>query len=245
MIPKGKLLALLLAFTAVGGLAATGAFTTVQAERTAEVNVDGDANALLQITPVPDPANSDFISENNTGGGTFQISLDDNVNARASTSAEDLVNITNNGEEPVDVWIATEGGIQATNKSVNTTFYIDDDNVGDQLVRDTDSPRLLSDDIETYNAFVNNDGPSSDDSDFTVSEVENGTHDLQPGKASAVSLAPGDTMTVSFAVEIDKGVPENTNILNNVTIFAVNDDAQSGVTVDQELTSNTTAETGE
>ncbi len=103
MIPKGKLLALLLAFTAVGGLAATGAFTTVQAERTAEVNVDGDANALLQITPVPDPDNSDFISENNTGSETFQISLDDNVNARASTSAEDLVNITNNGEEPVDV----------------------------------------------------------------------------------------------------------------------------------------------
>ena len=241
MIPKGKLLALLLAFTAVGGLAATGAFTTVQAERTAEVNVDGDANALLQITPVPAPANSDFISENNTGSETFQISLDDNVNARASTSAEDLVNITNNGEEPVDVWIATEGGIQATNDSVNTTFYIDDSNVGsnDQLQSATaNSPRGLNNDIDTYNAFV-------DPGDVTVSEVEDGDNDLQPGKASAVSLAPGDTMTVSFAVEIDKGVPSNTNILNNVTIFAVNDDAQSGVTVDQELTSNTTAETGE
>jgi hypothetical protein len=240
MIPKGKLLALLLAFTAVGGLAATGAFTTVQAERTAEVNVDGDANALLQITPVPDPDNSDFISENNTGSETFQISLDDNVNARASTSAEDLVNITNNGEEPVDVWIATEGGIQATNDTINTTFYIDDSNVGSsaQLAKDGDSPRALSSDIDTYTAFV-------DPGDVTVSEVEDGENDLQPGKASAVSLAPGDTMTVSFAVEIEKGVPSNTDILNDVTIFAVNDDAQSGVTVDQELTSNSSAETGE
>ncbi|ERG92237.1 MAG: hypothetical protein J07HQW1_02272 [Haloquadratum walsbyi J07HQW1] len=47
MIPKGKLLALLLAFTAVGGLAATGAFTTVQADRTADVTAAGDSNALL------------------------------------------------------------------------------------------------------------------------------------------------------------------------------------------------------
>ncbi|ERG94186.1 MAG: hypothetical protein J07HQW2_00620, partial [Haloquadratum walsbyi J07HQW2] len=37
MIPKGKLLALLMIFTAVGGVAATGAFTTVEAERTADV----------------------------------------------------------------------------------------------------------------------------------------------------------------------------------------------------------------
>jgi hypothetical protein len=257
MIPKGKLLALLMVFTAVGGLAATGAFTTVEAERTAEVNVDGDANALLAIQPIPNDGNSDFIQQSDTQDQTFELRLDDAVNAKASTTAEDLINITNNGEEPVDVWIVTQGGEQLNNESINTTFYIssehivddsDQTSVGEGEVALSDaagSPqtRPLAQDIETYNAFVDGASDASTSSqsgaasvDAVISESESdSSEDQSPGKASAVSIAPGESITVSFAVEIDDGVPSNADILNNITIFAINDDEDADSTVDQEL----------
>jgi hypothetical protein len=259
MIPKGKLLALLLAFTAVGGLAATGAFTTVQAERTADVDVEGDSSALLQVTPNPDPSNSDFITQPNTDDSTFEIGLDDAVNARASTSAEDLFTITNNGQESVDVWIATEGGEQATNDTINTTFYIDDTKIvnssetasGNNLQGIDDASagdiRPLVSDIGSYNAFVDGDDTVDNtnvgDTDVVISEVEDGDNDLTPGKATPVSLAPGQSMVVSFAIEIDKGVPgsdSNEDILDNITILAINDNDEESASISQGLKANTT-----
>jgi hypothetical protein len=60
-----KLLSLLMivsvAGTLMGTLAATAAFTTVEADRTADVSAAGDAGTLLVITPATDPANSSFI----------------------------------------------------------------------------------------------------------------------------------------------------------------------------------------
>ncbi|ERG94401.1 MAG: hypothetical protein J07HQW2_00835, partial [Haloquadratum walsbyi J07HQW2] len=102
MASLGKLLVVLMIFEAMCTLAATGAFTTVEAERTADVDAAGDASALVAITPPEDPANSSFISQDNTQDSTFEIDLGDNgVNANATTNAENLFNITNNGEESV------------------------------------------------------------------------------------------------------------------------------------------------
>jgi hypothetical protein len=51
MISKGKLLALLMVFAAAGTLAATGAFTTVQADRAANIQAVGDGSSLIQTQP--------------------------------------------------------------------------------------------------------------------------------------------------------------------------------------------------
>ncbi|ERG92165.1 MAG: hypothetical protein J07HQW1_02200 [Haloquadratum walsbyi J07HQW1] len=51
----GKLLSPLMIFATAGTLLATGAFTAVEAERTADIDVAGDANALLAIQPAEDP----------------------------------------------------------------------------------------------------------------------------------------------------------------------------------------------
>jgi hypothetical protein len=146
MIPKGKLLALLLAFTAVGGLAATGAFTTVEAERTAEVNVDGDANALLGITPNQEGTN-DFVQQGGTENSELQIDLSGGeaqaLNTDAATNEEDIITITNNGDDTVSFFIVTEGGLQDGTASlsnadtnaadveerVNVEFYVDESHV--------------------------------------------------------------------------------------------------------------------
>ena len=58
-------MALVALFLAIGLLTATGAFTSVSATRTAEVNVAGDGAALLQLQPYAGPN-----GYNPSGGGT-------------------------------------------------------------------------------------------------------------------------------------------------------------------------------
>ena len=253
MIPKLRLFALLVVFIAAGGFAATGAFTTVEAERTADVNVAGDANALLAIQPIPDPDDSDFIGQAETTDQTFQIVLDDGVNARASTTAENLFNITNNGQEPVDVWIATQGGAQENNASINTSFYIRSEQIvgrrgdvgGNEIgvsQKGGNSYEPLITDIDTYTAFIEgNEETGPKNTDIVISEVEgDGSENQEPGEATVVSIAPGDSIRVSLAIEIegeaDELVNDDGEVLNNIVIFAIGDN-ESG-SIRQDLATN-------
>jgi hypothetical protein len=171
------------------------------------------------------------------------------VNPKASTTAEDLIEITNNGEEPVDVWIATQGGAQADNTSINTSFYISSEHINSSNAGEGDvapsevtsspDPKPLRDDISTHTAFVDGNGETTADSDAVISEVES-DEDQSPDEASAVTVAPGDSIRVSFAVEIDGEANTLTNnndtpILSNIVIFAVNDDEDGSTTIDQQL----------
>jgi hypothetical protein len=226
-------------FTAVGGLAATGAFTTVEAERTADVNVEGDANALLQIVPAETSGDTSFIQSNNTDSGVFVIDLSGNgdaqLNQNATTTAEGLFNITNNGEEAVDVWIATEGGQQASSPDVNTTFYIDDERVGsssdDQVTVNSNNDVSIDNRIDEFDTFT-------DTSDVVISENDSASQDPST-TGIATKIGPGNTVTVSMAIEIesDNSVNSGDDILNNVTVLAVND-AEN----EEDITEGTTTE---
>ena len=251
MIPKLRLFALLVVFIAAGGFAATGAFTTVEAERTADVNVAGDANALLAIQPIPDPDDSDFIGQAETTDQTFQIVLDDGVNARASTTAENLFNITNNGQEPVDIWIATQGGAQENNASINTSFYIRSEQIVNTRVPEDvggneigvsqtggNSYEPLITDIDTHTAFIEgNEDTDVENTDVVISEVEgDGSEDQEPGEATVVSIAPGDSIRVSLAIEIegeaDELINDDGEVLNNIVIFAIGDNESGSINQD-------------
>jgi hypothetical protein len=238
MFPKGKLLALLLIFGAVGTLAATGAFTTVEAERTADVDVAGDANALLAIQPTEQNDSSSFINQDDTDDSTFEIVLDgeegnNGVNANATTTAQNIFNITNNGEEDVDVWIATEGGAQEGNASVNTTFYIDDSNIGSE-VNTTDNGEVnITQRVTEYEALT-------DDGDVVISESTSSPGQSPSTSGLAVNIESGETVTVSLAVEIEDESDidlSNTNdpILEDITILAVNDE-ETGSTINEGTT---------
>ncbi len=143
------------------------------------------------------------------------------MNANATTTAEGIFNITNNGEEDVDVWINTEGGAQDGNASVNTTFYIDDDRVGSQVNTTSSGSVSIDNRINTFNAMTDSD-------DAVISEAA----DLgeQPNSNNiAVNIEPGETVTVSMAVEIEDESQidlENPDdpILEDITISAVNDE---------------------
>ena len=99
MRSKGKLLALVVIFVAVALITGTGAFSTVEAERTADVNVAGDSDALLELKA----GDSGLIRSSN---GEVEITLagnDDasgvNTNAVTTVNESRFLNITNNGNQ--------------------------------------------------------------------------------------------------------------------------------------------------
>ena len=69
---KSKIFALVLIFAAIGVAAGTGAFTTAEADRTAEVNVAGDANALLGITEAQNTNGNELVD---VGGNNGQVEM--------------------------------------------------------------------------------------------------------------------------------------------------------------------------
>jgi hypothetical protein len=112
MRPKGKLFALVVLFAAVGLLTATGAFTTVEADRTATVNAAGDASALIAIQPADE--NGQYV-DNSSDEIEFDISEGSNsgatgVNLNATTDINRTMNITNNGQESVNLYLEASGG---------------------------------------------------------------------------------------------------------------------------------------
>jgi hypothetical protein len=118
----------------VGSLAAgaaavtgTGAFSTVTAERSMEVQVQTDQNAYVGIS-----GDSDYTTQTN---GTLEINLDDNgtgkgLNANATTEFTDLITVTNQGTDLALVWLnlnnlnAQIGPDPGTNDGSYVTAYL-------------------------------------------------------------------------------------------------------------------------
>ena len=89
---------------AVGGSGATvgtGAFTSVQAERIVSVETAGDASALLTLEPTDKP-NGEYAEL--TPEGVLEVTLDA-VDRNAVTTVRDVFRVTNNGSQPVFVYI--------------------------------------------------------------------------------------------------------------------------------------------
>lgn len=86
-----------------GALLGTGAFTTVQAERTVSVETAGDANAFLTIEAGEE--GGQYVSTN----GTVEIEITSTsaggqgVNQNAITAVDQLLEVTNNGTQDVAV----------------------------------------------------------------------------------------------------------------------------------------------
>ena len=116
---KGKLFGLLAVLAAIGLVTASGAFTTVSAERTASVNVAGDANALLALDPTSGPNGQTYADVSN---GQLELDLANGsaagVNPNAKTTVTSVFRITNQGTQKVSVKISDSG-----DNSDAVTFY--------------------------------------------------------------------------------------------------------------------------
>ncbi|THE65214.1 hypothetical protein D8Y22_08350 [Salinadaptatus halalkaliphilus] len=84
-----------------GAALGTGAFSTVTAERTVSVETAGDSDAFLALTAAEGA--EDYVD---TDGDTIEIDIGgdgDGINQDALTRFEELVEITNNGTNSVDI----------------------------------------------------------------------------------------------------------------------------------------------
>ena len=86
-----------------GALIGTGAFDTVEAERTVSVETAGDADAFLGLEDAR--GDGEYVEADN---GTIQINLDGNtegaegLNQNADTTFRELVEVTNQGTQTVE-----------------------------------------------------------------------------------------------------------------------------------------------
>jgi hypothetical protein len=119
---RTRLVALFAVFVAVGLLTGTGAFSSVSAERTVSVNVAGDASALLALEPHQSSANGAGGYASTTSNGEIEINFDgvsaSGVNLNARTVLDRVFNVTNQGTQSVDLWIAETGA-----NTTAVTFY--------------------------------------------------------------------------------------------------------------------------
>lgn len=88
----------------------TGAFTTVQANRSVNVATAGDASSYLRLLPAETPNGRQYASFDEDD--TLQITLD-RVNDDAVTTVENVFTIQNAGTQPVSVYI-TDGSDAVT-----------------------------------------------------------------------------------------------------------------------------------
>jgi hypothetical protein len=84
-------------FTGAIGVVGTGAFSAVEADRTASVNVASDANALLGLEAVD--KHKEYVETTN---GTIGINVE-GANKNAVTVIDPLIKVTNNGTARITV----------------------------------------------------------------------------------------------------------------------------------------------
>lgn len=91
LISRRNALVVMLVLVAAGGVVGTGAFSTVTADRTVDINTAGDANANVQFQ-----VNTGYDSLSD-GGSDDVIGLTfDNINLDANTTYDNAMNVTVN-----------------------------------------------------------------------------------------------------------------------------------------------------
>lgn len=190
---KGKLFALIVVVGALGVVAATGAFTTVTAERTATINVSGDDAALLQMDPSDE---TDVVSMSDAG--TIQIDISEDggagLNPVATTSFDPALNVTNQGSQDIGLSVDVSVDSSQFDSGDLPTGYATTGELADALANSTV--------IEIYNL---DNGTVGDSEAVSAQLAGGGSHvvidDDAPTDATAV-LGTGEETTIAVAFDL-------------------------------------------
>lgn len=155
-----------------GAVLGTGAFTTVTAERTVNVETAGDASAFLGLTPADRDGSggNEYVAD--PGDGTIEITLVNNddtpgnasgLNQNATTVFRNLVTVTNNGTQDVETlsleFITSDGnGLSDPDLDSVFSFTVSPSGNGNNGSQSTVSN---GGDIISDSYYSNNDAPLS------------------------------------------------------------------------------------
>lgn len=176
----------------------SGAFSAVTADRSATVSVAGDNSALLAIEPHESLSAQEAFLEN----GQLEIQ----VSPQSTKTYDPLFTITNQGSQPVGVWIVDKDNSGTSNGGSGDIIGLDEDNTGN---------------VTFFNTTYGGGG---------LGECENGVPSVE-GEGNAVELGAGETLTVGLRAnssDVDAG---EADLLDEMIIHA--DATVSGVNTEQ------------
>ena len=212
---------------AAGGAAATGtgAFTSVSAERTVNVSVADDSDALLGLTTDPDgdgtdeAANADYVD---TSGSEVTITLDSDasttgsgVNADATTQINDLFRVVNQGTQAAVVYVPPSSISQNNRTDGGSGIMID--------------PQATS---RPNGDFSKTSGPSVEDDQISLTGVydgprnqyaDRGSDSPASGEADSLEefvLESGESFEFGLWVKTDDSVGSSSSLNASLEIVA-------------------------
>lgn len=214
--------------TGLGALAAgsaaavgTGAFTSVQADRSVSVAVSDDSDALLALTTDPNDDGTDEADNAayvNTSGSAASINVDSaasttgtGVNANATTQITDLFKVVNQGTQAAVVYVDPDS-ISDTNYTWGGSGIMIDPQASNRPNGDYTPPSGLSAGVEDDQISLtgNSEGPD-------YSAYDNGG---PGGAAEEFVLEPGESFDFGLYVKTDDTVTSSSSISETIEIRA-------------------------
>lgn len=161
-----------------GAVFGTGAFSSVEADRTATISVADDSSALLALSGA---TSSELINETD---GTLGIDQD-NINLDGTTTVNEAITITNNGANEVELSIDVTEGTDVSNSDAEDILGIEynpsastdqaNDSGGSELSDGTDivstSAFIESGNEVTFDLVLDTTAVSLSDGDNVLEEV--------------------------------------------------------------------------
>jgi hypothetical protein len=223
-----------------GAVLGTGAFTSVQAERTVNVETAGDENAFLGLEPAINDQNNRYPNAQqpdnggyvNDQGDTLEITIGDQgsggsgVNLNAITHIDRVFQVTNNGTQPVVLFIEEIPGSQTDGNAIDIGARLDQG--------------ILDDDGSSLNSVGGGDQPSSDGiDDENIIDISYPSGPGDPSSAGSgyddigVYLDTGETLVAGVYIDttdanLNDAISESGNedfdpddlLLENLVIYA-------------------------
>lgn len=202
----------------------TGAFTTVQANRSVDVSVASDSNALLAFQ-TSSADNSDYVSTSNGAvsidiDSTFSNGTEDSsgsgVNANATTQINDLFKVVNQGTQAAVVYVDPD--------SISSDNYTWGEDAGGIMIDPQASNRPNGD-------YTNTNGLAAGVEDDQISLTGNsegpdyGAYDNDGDDDAADALEefvlePGESFDFGLYVKTDDSVTSDSSIGEDIEIIA-------------------------
>ena len=223
-----------------GAVLGTGAFTSVEAERTVNVETAGDQNAFLQLESALDgdgdqyPNAAEFADDS---GDTLEITIGNGssgVNLNAITHIDRVFQVTNNGTQPVVLFIEEMPGMSSDGNAIDIGARLDQG--------------ILDDSGNQLNTVSGSDQPSSDGiDDENIIDISRPSGPGDPSSGGSgyddigVYLETGETLVAGVYIDttdanLNDGLSESGNedfdpgdlLLENLVIYADATAAESG-----------------
>ena len=149
-------------FGSSGAIAGTGAFSSVEADRTVNVSTTGDSSAALGLS-----GNDGSIVGTESVNGNDVLTVENSqINERSRTTFDNAFSVSNNSSDSVDFYVSSTGGIEVQDNSGNTVNVIDFEVNGSSIVGSGNAVNISTGDAVDVSLIIDITAEGIDGSDL-------------------------------------------------------------------------------